>query len=88
MKKILMILAVLLMAFVLIGCGEQEATSEATEAATEAAPDAAEVVKTHDCEGACGMKDVPMDKLTEVHGKYYCAGCAKKANEDHGHDHG
>ena len=64
--------------------GEEEAaTTETTEAA-------AETVATHDCAGACGMTNVPEDQLTEIDGKWYCAGCAAKAKEeDHsGHDHG
>ena len=48
-----------------------------------------QAVVVHDCAGACGMKDVPEAQLTEIDGKWYCAGCAKAAAEDHtGHDHG
>ena len=85
-------LITLLALFLLIaGCGdggEEEATqtenvvpadepaaAEAAEAATEAAAD---VVATHDCDGGCGMHGVPVDQMTEVEGKWYCAGCAKK----------
>ena len=43
----------------------------------------------HDCAGPCGMKAVAEDQLTEIDGKWYCAGCAKNAAQDHtGHDHG
>jgi hypothetical protein len=47
-------------------------------------------VATHDCEGACGMTSVPEDQLTEIDGKWYCAGCAAKAKEadDADHPHG
>jgi len=40
----------------------------------------------HDCDGGCGMKDVPANQLTEVNGKYYCQGCLKKMNTDQGGD--
>jgi hypothetical protein len=45
-------------------------------------------VATHDCAGDCGMTNVPESEMTEIDGKWYCAGCARKAQEDHGHDHG
>lgn len=81
--KNLTILAILLTAlFLLAGCGGgDDATTQAEEAApaTEAAPAAAEAVATHDCDGMCGMKDVPEDQLTEIEGKYFCAGCVEKA---------
>ena len=85
MRKLLIFLAVVLFALplALAGCGESE------QAASEA--DAVEKVATHDCAGGCGMKDVAVDQLTEVDGKFYCAGCAPKVDkeEDHsGHDHG
>ena len=53
---------------------EHPASAEHPAAGTETAA-------VHDCSGACGMKDVPEDKLTEVGGKYYCAGCVGKAEE-------
>ena len=91
---LLMAMAIGLLVFV-VGCsgGDNEATEATTEATTEAATEA---VATHDCDGACGMKDVAMDHLTEVDGKFYCAGCAAKAKEEagtkddshEGHDHG
>mgnify|MGYP002642095904 CR=1 FL=1 len=31
----------------------------------------------HDCDGGCGMTAVPLVQLTEVAGKYYCAGCVE-----------
>ncbi len=81
------LVALLTLVPLLSGCGgggEQE----------EAAPaeDAAATVAAHDCAGGCGMTNVPEDQLTEVEGKWYCAGCVPKEaeeEEDHsGHDHG
>ena len=68
--------------FVMAGCGGgDEASTQADQAepATEAAP--AEAVATHDCAGGCGMKAVPEDKMTEVGGQWFCAGCVDKAKE-------
>jgi len=84
MKKFL--LSMSLLAFVLAaGCsGDKEAAeSEVNVAADEVK------VAIHDCDGGCGMKDVPVAKLTQKDGKFYCAGCAKHSEEeDHsGHDH-
>ncbi len=69
------------------GCGGDDNTAAETEKAASA--EAATEVAVHDCDGGCGMTDVAVDKMTVVDGKYYCAGCAKKAEgEDHsGHDH-
>ncbi len=77
---VLMALAISLLVFV-VGCsgGDNEATEATTEAATEATT---EVAETHDCDGPCPMKDVAMDHLTEINGKFYCAGCAVKAKAD------
>ena len=87
LKKSFVVLAAAVFALgLVVGCGgggeDEAATAEKADAA-------ATVVAVHDCDGACGMKDVPVDKMTVVDGKYYCAGCAKKAEgEDHsGHDH-
>ena len=92
LKKSFVVLAAAVFALgLVVGCGgggeDEAATVEKAEKA-EAAPAAVEVA-VHDCDGACGMKDVPVDQMTVVDGKYYCAGCAKKAEEgDHsGHDH-
>ncbi len=71
----LLILMVSLVAFA--GCGEKDA--EKVEAA-------AEVAVTHDCAGGCGMTKMPADKTTEVDGKFYCAGCAKKAEAGDSHE--
>jgi hypothetical protein len=93
----LAILAVAILAF--SGCGKKESaeaqapqetqapaanTAVETEAATPT-----EAVAAHDCAGGCGMTNVPEDQLTEIDGKWYCAGCAKKAADEHeGHGHG
>ncbi len=68
----------LLMSLVAItGCGGDDATTEGEA-----------VVATHDCDGGCGMKDMPADKTTEVDGKFYCAGCVPKDDGGHeGHNH-
>ena len=55
----------------------------AEKMAGHTAPDAGEQVTLHDCDGGCGMKDVPINQLTEVNGKYYCQGGLKKMNPDH-----
>ena len=94
LKKSFVVLAAAVFALgLVVGCGgggeDEAATGEkADAAAVEVAPAAIEVA-VHDCDGACGMKDVQVDKMTVVDGKYDCAGCAKKAEEeDHsGHDH-
>jgi len=61
------------------GGGEQDAAP---------AEKAAETVAVHDCAGGCGMEAVAEEKMTEVDGKWYCAGCAKKAQQDHEHEEG
>lgn len=64
---------------------EEAATTEtvpetAAETAAETATEAVtEIVAAHDCAGGCGMHAVPEDQMTEIEGKWYCAGCAKKA---------
>ncbi len=83
-----------LLAFSLLiaGCGgggeDTAAEAESAAPAEEPAPaaeTAAETVAVHDCAGGCGMKAVPEDKMTEIDGKFYCAGCAKKVQaEGHG----
>ena len=85
-----------LLAFSLLiaGCGgggeDTAAEAESAAPAEEAAPaaeTATETVAVHDCAGGCGMKAVPEDKMTEIDGKFYCAGCAKKVQAE-GHDEG
>ena len=83
-----------LLAFSLLiaGCGgggeDTAAETKSAAPAEEAAPaaeTATETVAVHDCAGGCGMKAVPEDKMTEIDGKFYCAGCAKKVQaEGHG----
>lgn len=104
MKKMLILLALLAL-FAVAGCGggSQDTQAEAAKT-TEAPADTAPVsehptaehptaetqLAAHDCDGGCGMTNVPMAQLTEIDGKYYCAGCAKslKSDEDHsGHNH-
>lgn len=84
MKKYLLVLG-LLSLIVAVGCGGEK---ESAEAQAEGTSEAIQVA-AHDCDGGCGMKAVPMDQLTEKDGKFYCAGCIKKAEAgDHsGHDH-
>ena len=77
------LLAVLCMA---AGCGgdnTEEQAAPAESAATETAAETATTVATHDCDGGCGMKDVSEANMTEIDGKFYCAGCAKKAEAEH-----
>ncbi len=83
---------VTLLAFGLLiaGCGDggEDTAAEAESAApTEEAAPAAETVAVHDCAGGCGMKAMPEDKMTEIDGKFYCPGCAKKIQEE-GHGEG
>jgi hypothetical protein len=88
-KPFLILLAALLILMpALTGCGggesEEAATTEqAAPAAEETAP--AATVATHDCDGGCGMTAVPEDQLTEIDGKWYCAGCAAKAAKSTDH---
>ena len=87
-KSVVGLAAVLLVLGLVVGCGggDGEQAAEAEKAAPAAD---ATVVAVHDCDGACGMKDVPVDKMTVVDGKYYCAGCAEhaKGGDHSGHDH-
>lgn len=92
LKRLLVVLATLMFALVL-GCGGGDDTA----ADAEKAADEVIVVTVHDCDGDCGMTGVAVEEMTVVDGKYYCAGCAKKAagaeqpghdGHDHsGHDH-
>jgi len=83
-----------LLAFSLLiaGCGGGDTASEAesaapAEGAAPTAETATETVAVHDCAGGCGMKAMPEDKMTEIDGKFYCAGCAKKVQAK-GHGEG
>lgn len=77
-----------LFALVLVaGCGGGEDAATQAEKAADEAPaaedhPAAEAVAGHDCAGGCGMKNWPEDQMTEINGKWYCAGCAKKAQTE------
>jgi len=80
MKKLMILLSALTLLFALVaftGCGDKPAD------------DGEAVVATHDCEGGCGMTNMPADKTTEIDGKFYCTGCAKHLQEGshEGHDH-
>jgi len=76
----------------LAGCGgdsgsEQTKQTKSEESAAQTAGEAAPAtdsptVATHDCAGGCGMKDWPEDQLTEIDGKWYCAGCAKNVQAE------
>ena len=97
------VIGLLAMFLFIAGCGDggEEATTQAehpassehptADAATEAAKveveKAADAVAVHTCAGGCGMKDMPADQMTEIDGKFYCAGCAKKV-ESGGEGHG
>lgn len=78
MIKTILRITLLLALAAMLGCGGGGGDEAQQAQQSEQAQPAAEVA-THDCEGDCGMKDVPMDKLTQVDGKYLCAGCVKKA---------
>ncbi len=88
MKRAMMLMAAwaLVLSLILVtGCGSKD-----TE--VQAAKNTGEQIAVHDCDGNCGMKDVPLTQLTELNGKYYCSGCVAKMNtkgkDDHeGHSH-
>lgn len=94
LRNLILVGAAVVLLVVIMGCGggdkkEAAATPPATETTNQ-------VAETHDCDGGCGMTNVPMDKLTEIDGKFYCQGCANKvkaaaeseaadSHADHGH---
>jgi len=43
--------------------------------------DAREVTARHDCDGGCGLTNLPLSQLTEIDGKYYCPVCVEKARQ-------
>jgi hypothetical protein len=91
-KRLILGTAIVALAALLLlaGCGGGEDTDTKAESAAEAAPEAAPAteaseaatVASHDCAGGCGMKDWPEDQMTEIEGKWYCAGCAKKVQAE------
>lgn len=82
MKK-LTILAMLIAAlFVMAACGGGDDAATEAEADAATAEKAMEAVAVHDCEGGCGMKAQPAETMTEVDGKWYCAGCVEKAKAE------
>ena len=91
----------LALVLVLAGCGggddntaQSDHPSPAPEASTASeTPADATTVARHDCAGGCGMKNWPEDQMTEIDGKWYCAGCAKhvqteETEEEEGHGDG
>ncbi len=80
MKKMMILLSMALLLFSLVafvGCSDKKAE------------EAAATIATHDCDGGCGMTNMPADKTTEIEGKFYCTGCAKHMQEGNheGHNH-
>jgi len=43
--------------------------------------DAREVTARHDCDGGCGLTNLPLSQLTEIDGKYYCPVCVEKVRQ-------
>jgi len=98
--------ALLIMLLIVAGCGGKDDSASQAESAApaetkaehptehpaaQAAETATETAAVHDCAGGCGMTAVPESEMTEIDGKWYCAGCAKKIQEEKehaGHDHG
>jgi len=83
MKKMIILLSALVLLVSLVsftGCGDKPADDAKADAT---------VVATHDCDGGCGMTNMPADKTTEIEGKFYCTGCAKHMQEGNheGHNH-
>lgn len=55
----------------------EQAAPAAVPAADSTATTATDVAAVHDCAGGCGMNAVPEAQMTQIDGKWYCAGCAK-----------
>lgn len=55
----------------------EQAAPAAVPAADSTAAKATDVAAVHDCAGGCGMTAVPEAQMTQIDGKWYCAGCAK-----------
>lgn len=102
MKMRLTLGMALTLALVLVfaGCGGgDDQAAQADHPAPAPAPEASTATETpadattvagHDCAGGCGMKNWPEDQMTEIDGKWYCAGCAKhvQTEEEEGHGDG
>lgn len=75
-RSIILLIATAILLALVAGCSSND---KQEAAATPPATDtSSQVAQTHDCDGGCGMTNVPMDKLTEIDGKFYCQGCAHK----------
>lgn len=91
MKKgtLILMAASLALLLILVGCSngadENEAATPPAQTADEAGT---QLAAAHDCDGGCGMTAVPMDKLTQINGKYYCQGCAAKVTAEAAADTG
>jgi hypothetical protein len=89
------LITLLTLVLLVAGCGNGDDTASQAESAapaeemvpaetaTESAPEA---VAVHDCAGGCGMTAMPEDQMTEIAGKWYCAGCAKKVQAEGEHE--
>ncbi len=85
----------LALVLLIAGCGnggDDASQAESAAPAEEMVPvettteTATEAVATHDCAGGCGMTAMPEDQMTEIDGKWYCAGCAKKVQDEGEHE--
>lgn len=63
----------------------EQAAPAAVPAADSTAATATDVAAAHDCAGGCGMTAVPEAEMTEIDGKWYCAGCARGLKKDAHH---
>jgi hypothetical protein len=92
MKKTMIFLSALLLMLSLVavvGCGSGDTAEETKAEAPKAEEAAPTTVALHDCDGGCGMTQMAAAQTTEIDGKFYCAGCAKKVQEaahEEGHE--
>jgi hypothetical protein len=82
MKKLTILAMLVAATFLMAACGGGEDTAAEAEQAAPAAEEAMEAVAVHDCDGGCGMKAQPEETMTEIDGKWYCAGCVEKAKAE------